>query len=241
MNNIEERPEVQLEDNQENKENQEKKISKVKKCFNFVKKNKYKISTIVLAFTTLFFFIAIIGAASEQQDLEMRYRSEEAERTRLTQENLRLLGEYNTYKEKMKKYESLAESDAKKQLEELEKKKQQEKQKQEEEEKKGYDSGITYEQVSREPKTYIGKKVKFSGKVLQVSKSDSNVHLRIAVNDNYKNVILVEYNPSISSKNVLEDDKITVSGTFGGEISYKATSGATISVPGMIAKHIDFN
>jgi len=238
MNNIEEHPEKKLEETQEK---QEKKVSKGRKYLNFVKKNKYKISTIVLAFTTLFFFMGIMGAALEQQDLEKRYKSEEAERTRLTAENLKLSGEYKAYKEKMKKYESLAESDAKKQLEELEKKKQQEKQKQEEEEKKGYDSGITYEQVSREPKTYIGKKVKFSGKVLQVSKSDSNVHLRIAVNDNYKNVILVEYNPSISSKNVLEDDKITVSGTFGGEISYKATSGATISVPGMIAKHIDFN
>lgn len=238
MNNIEEQTEEQLEKNQEN---QEKTVNKGRKYLNFVKRNKYKISTIVLAFTTLFFFIAIIGAALEQQEFNKRYKSEEAERTRLTAENLKLSSEYKAYKEKMKKYEALAESDAKKQLEELEKKKQQEKQKQEEEEKKGYDSGITYEQVSREPKAYTGKKVKFSGKVLQVSKGDNNVHLRIAVNDNYKNVILVEYNPSISSKNVLEDDKITVSGTFAGEISYKATSGATISVPGMLAKHIDFN
>ena len=238
MNNIEEQTEEQLEKNQEN---QEKTVNKGRKYLNFVKRNKYKISTIVLAFTTLFFFIAIIGAALEQQEFDKRYKSEEAERTRLTSENLKLSSEYKAYKEKMKKYEALAESDAKKQLEELEKKKQQEKQKQEEEEKKGYDSGITYEQVSREPKAYTGKKVQFSGKVLQVSKGDNNVHLRIAVNDNYKNVILVEYNPSISSKNVLEDDKITVSGTFAGEISYKATSGATISVPGMLAKHIDFN
>ena len=54
-------------------------------------------------------------------------------------------------------------------------------------------------------------------------------------------IILVEYDSSIVSKNVLEDDKITVSGIFAGEISYKATSGATISVPGMLAKHIEFN
>lgn len=238
MNNIEEQPEEKLEINQEN---QEKKENKGRKYLNFVKKNKYIISTVALGFTTALFLSTTMLVAYDGSLWENRYKTESTERTRLTQENLKLLGEYNTYKEKMKKYESLAESDAKKQLEELEKKKQQEKQKQEEEEKKGYDSGITYEQVSREPKTYIGKKVKFSGKVLQVSKSDSSVHLRIAVNDNYKNVILVEYNPSISSKNVLEDDKITVSGTFGGEISYKATSGATISVPGMIAKHIDFN
>lgn len=238
MNNIEERSEEQLEEKHDVQDNTKQKGNKY---LNYVKKNKYVISTVTLGFTTALFLTTTMFVAYDGSLWESRFKSESAERTRLTQENLRLLGEYNTYKEKMKKYESLAESDAKKQLEELEKKKQQEKQKQEEEEKKGYDSGITYEQVSREPKTYIGKKVKFSGKVLQVSKSDSSVHLRIAVNDNYKNVILVEYDPSISSKNVLEDDKITVSGTFGGEISYKATSGATISVPGMIAKHIDFN
>lgn len=238
MNNIEERSEEKMKETQEK---QDKKVSKGRRYLNFIKKNKYKISTIILAFTTLFFFLAIIGAVLEQQEFDKKYKSEEAEKTRLAAENLKISSEYKAYKEKMKKYESLAESDAKKQLEELAKQKQQEIQKQEEEEKKGYDSGITYEQVSREPKTYTGKKVKFSGKVLQVSKGDNNVHLRIAVNDNYKNVILVEYNPSISSKNVLEDDKITVSGTFAGEISYKATSGATISVPGMLAKHIDFN
>ena len=238
MNDVEERSEEQLEEKHDVQDNTKQKVNKY---LNYVKKNKYVISTVTLGFTTALFLTTTMFVAYDGSLWESRFKSESAERTRLTQENLRLSGDYTSYKEKMKKYEALAESDAKKQLEELEKKKQQEKQKQEEVEKKGYDSGITYEQISREPKTYIGKKVKFSGKVLQVSKSDSSVHLRIAVNDNYKNVILVEYNPSISSKNVLEDDKITVSGTFGGEISYKATSGATISVPGMIAKHIDFN
>lgn len=220
MNNIEE--------SSEKKEN---------KYLSFIKKNK----TILLSIT-IAGLLVIAGYFSIKSIIfENKYKEAEVERIKITKEKNDISSDYTAYRTKMKKYEELSEDEAKQKLEELEKKKQKEKEKQEAEEKKGYDSGITYEQVSREPKTYSGKKVKFSGKVIQVSKGDSNIRLRVAVDGNYKNIILVEYDSSIVSKNVLEDDKITVSGIFAGEISYKATSGATISVPGMLAKHIEFN
>ena len=69
MNNIEEQPEEKLEINQEN---QEKKENKGRKYLNFVKKNKYVISTVTLGFTTALFlkttmFVAYYGSLWESR------------------------------------------------------------------------------------------------------------------------------------------------------------------------------
>ena len=224
MNNVEE--------NSEKREN---------KYLSFVKKNKIIIITVILGVTSFGLLVTTTHFYDKATSFENKYKKVETESSKVTKEKNKLFSDYTTYQTKMKKYEELSENEAKQKLEELEKKKQKEKEKQEAEEKKGYDSGITYEQLSREPNSYSGKKIKFSGKVIQVSKGEDSIRLRLAVDENYKKIILVEYNSSIVKKNVLEDDKVTISGISAGEISYKATSGATITVPGMLAKHIDFN
>lgn len=224
MNNIEE--------NSEKQEN---------KYFSFIKKNKYRIAIVFLSITTTLLLILTISFNIKATIFENRYKAEEIERIKITEEKNNLATEYTAYKTKMKKFEELSEAEAKQKLDELEKKQQEEKEKIEAEAKKGYDSGITYDQLAREPKNYIGKKIKFSGKVLQVTKEDSIISIRLAVDGDYKKVILVNYAPSIVSKNVLEDDQITVSGLSAGEISYTATSGAKITIPGMVANYIDFN
>lgn len=43
--------------------------------------------------------------------------------------------------------------------------------------KQGYETGITYEQLARIPDSYIYKKVKFSGNVIQVLKGDNEVNI----------------------------------------------------------------
>ncbi|WP_272875231.1 hypothetical protein [Bhargavaea massiliensis] len=63
------------------------------------------------------------------------------------------------------------------------------KRKAEEEAKKGYDTGITYDQLARTPDDYIGKKVKFSGKVIQVMEGDGTTQIRFAVNEDYDTII----------------------------------------------------
>src|SRR5690625_4548478 len=103
-------------------------------------------------------------------------------------------------KEEKKKQEA-EEAAAKKKKEEQEKKKlaeeEEEKRKEEEKEKQGYDTGITFEQLARTPDDYEGEKVKFNGKVLQVMEDEGTVQLRVAVNDDYDQVIFVEYDPVI--------------------------------------------
>src|SRR5699024_863073 len=78
--------------------------------------------------------------------------------------------EKNEKKQKKKKEKKIEEEKEKEKKEKAaeEKKAEEERKKKEEKEKKGYDTGITYDQLARTPDDYEGEKVKFSGKVLQV-------------------------------------------------------------------------
>ncbi|XID91603.1 toxin regulator [Paenibacillaceae bacterium WGS1546] len=107
------------------------------------------------------------------------------------------------------------------------------------EEKKGYETGITFKQLARTPDDYEGKKVKFSGKVLQVVEGDSEVNLRVAVNSNYSNVIYVYYPSSLTKARVLEDDNVNLYGVSEGLYTYTSTMGGNITVPLIKVEKID--
>lgn len=107
------------------------------------------------------------------------------------------------------------------------------------EEARGYETGITYDQLARTPDDFKGKKVKFYGKVVQVIEGSGSVQIRLAVDDNYDAILLGEYSSSTVSSRVLEDDYITIYGTSVGTISYKSTMGGTITIPGVYIDKID--
>lgn len=107
------------------------------------------------------------------------------------------------------------------------------------EEAKGYETGITYDQLARTPDDYKGQKVKFSGKVIQVIEGDNSISIRLAVNDDYDNILLGQYSKTIVSSRVLEDDHITIYGSSVGTVSYKSTMGGTITIPGVSIDKID--
>lgn len=107
------------------------------------------------------------------------------------------------------------------------------------EEARGYETGITYDQLARTPDDFKGKKVKFYGKVVQVIEGSGSVQIRLAVDDNYDTILLGEYSSSTVSSRVLEDDYITIYGTSVGTISYKSTMGGTITIPGVYIDKID--
>ncbi len=103
-----------------------------------------------------------------------------------------------------------------------------------------YKTGITFDQIARTPDDYKGKKIEFTGKVLQVMEEDDYTQIRLAVNGDYDNVILVDIDSDIlNGSRVLEDDLVTASGTSVGTISYKSTMGGKITVPAMAAKIIN--
>lgn len=104
----------------------------------------------------------------------------------------------------------------------------------------GYETGITYDQLARTPDDYIGKKVKFRGIAIQVIEGSGTTMLRIATSGRYDNVILVQYDSTITSIRVLEDDKVTIYGTSAGLYTYESTGGGEITIPYILVDQIEF-
>ena len=97
---------------------------------------------------------------------------------------------------------------------------------------------ISYRDLARNPDEYKGEKITISGRVLQVSEGESENQTRVATSGNYDDVFMIGYDPGLMTSRILEDDKITVYGTYVGIYSYSAVSGATISVPALYADAI---
>jgi predicted nucleic acid-binding Zn-ribbon protein len=109
----------------------------------------------------------------------------------------------------------------------------------EEQAKKGYDTGITYDQLARTPDSYIAQKVKFRGKVVQVMEGDGTTQIRLAVGDDYDTILFGEFDSSIVPSRVLEDDTITIMGISTGLLTYQSTMGGDISIPGVSIDKIE--
>lgn len=216
-----------------------------------------KISFILLS--TLFaFLLTSCGISQEEYDtLQEKLNILQSEYDAVVNENQKLTKSvnyyqtiYDTYREKMKPYENLEASEAEARQIEADKIIAEEKAAQEaaeaeaaallaEEEAKGYETGITYNDIARNPDDYLGKKVKFTGKVIQLIEGSSTIQIRFAINKDYDKVIFCEYDPSIVDSRVLEDDTITIYGTSVGTISYQSTMGGQITVPAVLVDRID--
>lgn len=112
------------------------------------------------------------------------------------------------------------------------------------EEKKGYETGITYNQLARNPDDYEGKKVKFKGEVLQVAEVNSEIQIRLATKSNSwggysDNVIYIYFDESLISSRILEDDIITIYGTAKGLHEYTTVLGASVTLPLVEVDKID--
>lgn len=210
---------------------------------------------------SIILMLSIVGCTNDSEiktstlNGEIDTLSQELNELQVRFDNLQL--EYNEYKEKMAPYEDLSEQElilreeaAKKELEEINKQKEAERlekeriaeeemEKKEIEEKLGYDTGITYDQIARNPDEYIDKKVKFRGEVIQVMENDDIVNLRLAVDGNYDNILYLYYRNSLVSSRVLEGDNITIYGISKGLMSYTSIMGGNITIPEIMVRKID--
>lgn len=217
------------------------------------KKLKKGTFALIAAASAVFFVFGFCAGKSNAKKSEEKLQS-------LTSEKAQLVSEKNDLTEKNKELEKSKssleakvkeaqpwfdmqaeeqqkikdEENAKKQAEE-----EKEKQKKDEEEKKGYDTGITYDSLARNPDDYKGKKIKFSGKVIQVIEGGDTTQIRLAVNNNYNKVILCNIPKGTTSSRILENDKITVYGVSLGIITYESTLGASITIPAMSVDKIN--
>lgn len=200
-------------------------------------------------------------ALSQKDEYVKKLEKKEQELSEVEKELESVRKEYDAYQEEMKPYEemSLAQAEAEKakaerelkKIEEKEKKEQEKKEAEEkakeesekaaaeEEEKIGYDTGITYDQLARTPDEYEGKKVKFYGKVIQVTEGNSYTQIRFAVDEDYDKIILAIYRSSIITSRVLEDDKITIYGTSKGLETYTTVLGSSVTIPYVLIDKID--
>ena len=95
-----------------------------------------------------------------------------------------------------------------------------------------------YEDYARRPSEHENEAITFSGKVIQVIEGDSVSSYRIAVDSNSDCIFLVDLANDDRVMRILEDDKVTVVGTFDGLIAYESTLGATITIPQCTAASI---
>lgn len=86
-----------------------------------------------------------------------------------------------------------------------------------------------------------GKEVRIAGKVLQNMKNDSSYYLRVAIDDNYDKVIMVEVSSYIYENVIAENDNVTFYGLAKGLTSYKSTLGREITLPLMVAQRYVVN
>lgn len=100
---------------------------------------------------------------------------------------------------------------------------------------------VPYATVARNPDGYKGQNLAFNGEVLQVQESSDETDIRLAVNGDYNDVVMVGFNPSIVQGRVLENDYITVYGQCAGLYSYEAVLGNQVSVPALWADKVVIN
>ena len=210
-----------------------------------MRKIKYIMEKVLVAGVVLMLTACSSGVA--QSDYDAVVKEKQALKTEL--ESLRT--DYNAYKEKMQPYEELEEKEsearkleAERKLEEEEaaKKKEEEQKKLEEEEKskKGYDTGITFDQLAREPDKYTKEKVKFYGKIIQTMEEDGKIVIRLIVDGVSNQVIVGMYDKSMVSIRLLEGDWITIYGVSYNIYTYIGASGTQVSAPFIKIDKIDY-
>ena len=123
---------------------------------------------------------------------------------------------------------------------EKERKEREEAERKEQEQEK-YNTGITVKDMARDKDGLAGSLVTFSGKIIQVMQGDGYNQYRMAVDDDYDQVILIEISDDQLETNILEDDYITIEGVSVGNITYTTIFGAEQTIPGVIVDNFTLN
>lgn len=215
-----------------------------------------QIGIISILLITAFSICGCSSASLQSENESLRARLAEVE------------SEYADYKQLMQEYDGLAGDELKvrkfqaeeqrKYIEAVEESKAiQESKQREAEEKKGYDIGITFSNLNREPDNYKGQKVKFYGRVLQVLEGKNEVDIRLAtkkfsIGNSYssgsssldnlsymEDIVYAYYDPKTSNYRILEGDMITIYGIAKGLYTYTSTENIQITLPLIEVEKID--
>lgn len=97
-----------------------------------------------------------------------------------------------------------------------------------------YDSGISYDELARTPDTYTNQGITMQGQVIQVSTFPTETDLRIEINDNPDDILMLGYNPNIIVSNVLVNDEISFQAQSIGVTTYTSTGDGQITIPAAV-------
>lgn len=151
---------------------------------------------------------------------------------------------YEQLKKDTEQFLNLSEAERQAEIARLEQeeadRKAQEEAEQRAEEAKGYETGITFDEISRSPDKYNGKKVKFTGSVLQILEGYYYNEGRMSTSGDYKDVVYFSYDKDIVDVRLLEKDKITIYGTFKGLYTYETVVGGNVTLPKISVDIIEF-
>ncbi len=106
----------------------------------------------------------------------------------------------------------------------------------------GYETELSFDDLSRNPDNHVGRKVKFTGYIIQVIQGDVVTQYRLAIDGDQKKIIYIEIdNSKFSNGRILEEDNVTIYGVSHGLYSYQATSGAQITLPAVLIDQFEIN
>lgn len=94
---------------------------------------------------------------------------------------------------------------------------------------------IAFKKLDKNPNSYAGEKVKYTGKVVQIMESGGVTEIRLATSGSYGDIIYVTYTGTTEA---LEDDTITIWGEVYGSYTYTSQANYEISLPRIDAKYI---
>ena len=98
---------------------------------------------------------------------------------------------------------------------------------------------LNYNAVARDPDVYKSNLVMLTGNVIQVLEDEIGTQYRVATKGLYDDVVLVGYKRPEGASRILEDDTITVYGVCLGVFSYTTVMNSTITIPAVMADHIE--
>ena len=98
---------------------------------------------------------------------------------------------------------------------------------------------VTYDNLMRTPDDYFGEVVQLSGTVLQTISDGGVVQQRVALYDDYDQIVLIEYAEDLPETRILDDDYITFTGMALGTIKYETVLGATLEIPSIYVERIN--
>ena len=98
---------------------------------------------------------------------------------------------------------------------------------------------IKYTDAFRYPNKYEGQNVSFTGTVNQVIPGSEYTQYRISSKGRYSDIVYVVLYNVDQTVPLLEDDKVTVYGTYQGTYTYTSVQNVSITIPLVYAERIN--